>query len=82
MFTVYILYSKFLDSYYVGYTSDLGERLRRHLSNHKGFTSRAKDWKIVYAEIFQEKSKALFREREIKSWKNKFSIEKLISSDG
>ena len=82
MFTVYILYSKFLDSYYVGYTSDLGERLRRHLSNHKGFTSRAKDWKIVYAEIFQEKSKALFREREIKSWKNKFSIEKLISSHG
>ena len=72
MYSVYILYSPVLDFYYVGCTSDLGERLRRHLSNHKGFTSRTKDWKIVYAEIFQEKSKALFREREIKVGKVRF----------
>ncbi|WP_333908728.1 GIY-YIG nuclease family protein [Marinigracilibium pacificum] len=35
----YILYSRILDKYYVGHTGDLlTERLRKHNSNHKGFT--------------------------------------------
>ncbi|WP_317048481.1 GIY-YIG nuclease family protein [Flavobacterium flevense] len=40
---VYILYSKSIANYYVGFSSmSLEERLRRHLSSHKGFTGRAK----------------------------------------
>jgi putative endonuclease len=51
--TVYILYSCEADKYYIGSTTDkVSERLRRHLSNHGGFTSRAKDWTLVYSEIF------------------------------
>ncbi|MEW7307474.1 GIY-YIG nuclease family protein, partial [Elizabethkingia anophelis] len=59
---------------------ELNERLRKHLSNHKGFTSRAKDWMIVYYEAFNDKSSAYKREREIKAWKSKKKIEQLIKS--
>ncbi|MCZ8228298.1 GIY-YIG nuclease family protein [Flavobacterium sp.] len=78
-FTVYILYSKSADKFYVGYTSmSIDERLRRHLSSHKGFTGRVKDWGLFYSEKFSEKSEAIKREKEIKSWKSKVKIQLLI----
>ena len=77
--TVYILYSPNSDKYYIGCTTDtISERLRRHLSNHKGFTSRAKDWLLVYSEAFDTKTEALIREGELKSWKSKDRIRELI----
>ncbi|MCL1664130.1 GIY-YIG nuclease family protein [Elizabethkingia ursingii] len=77
----YILYSSTLDQSYIGHCSEeLNERLRKHLSNHKGFTSRPKDWVIAYSETFNDKSSAYKREREIKAWKNKKKIEELIKS--
>jgi len=54
------------------------ERLRRHNSNHKGFTGKVGDWVIVYSEGFAEKPLAMKREREIKGWKSRERIEKLI----
>jgi putative endonuclease len=78
-FYFYILYSASLDKYYVGHTSDtLEERVRRHLSDHSGFTSKAKDWQVVYNEEFAAKSQAYRRELEIKSWKSRKKIEELI----
>ncbi len=77
----YILYSKSIDKYYVGHScEDLRERLRKHLSDHKGFTSKTKDWIIVFKENFQNKSDAYRREMEIKSWKSKSKIKKLIEN--
>ena len=49
----------------------LEDRLRRHLTSHKGFTARAKDWKIVYFETFENKTDAIFRKKEIKIGKVK-----------
>ena len=81
MFHTYILFSETLDKFYVGHTSEeLHERLRKHLSNHSGFTAKAKDWKIVYYEVFSDKSNAYKRELEIKSWKRKIKISQLIKS--
>ncbi|SDI09342.1 GIY-YIG nuclease family protein [Chryseobacterium jejuense] len=75
----YILYSESLDKYYIGHSCEsLQERLRKHLSNHKGFTSKAKDWIIIYFENFNSKIEAYKREREIKAWKSKSKIQKLI----
>ena len=69
-FYVYILYSRHLGNYYIGSTSDVENRLKKHLSNHKGYTSKAKDWIVAYKEEFQTKSEALFRERKIKNEKD------------
>ncbi len=82
-FITYILFSVSLNRFYIGYTSDkIEERLRRHNSEHKGFTGAASDWVVVYFEVYSTKSEAMQREREIKAWKSRKLIEKLIASDG
>jgi len=75
---LYILFSQAADKFYIGFTSDLSERLRKHKSNHKGFTGKFTDWKIVYTEDFDSKSEAYTRERQIKKWKNRNRIQQLI----
>ncbi|AZA82618.1 excinuclease ABC subunit C [Chryseobacterium lactis] len=77
----YILYSKSLNKYYIGHScEDLQERLRKHMSDHKGFTAKVKDWIIIYTEEFSSKKDAYKREREVKSWKSKAKILKLIDN--
>ena len=79
MYTVYILFSATLKKYYIGFTGEfVEERLHKHLSHHKGFTSKAKDWVIVYKEIFASKEQAIQRERQLKSWKSNIRIRELI----
>ena len=69
-FFFYVLYSQTRDRYYIGHTGDdLQERLRRHNSNHRGFTGKTGDWQIVYTEIFPTKETAFRRERETKAGK-------------
>ncbi len=79
MFYVYILYSKLKDCYYIGFTSlELKERLRRHLSSHKGFTGKVEDWEIVYFETYEDKKTAIIPEQTIKSWKSRIKLMELI----
>ena len=79
IFTLYILHSKKLDRFYIGFTSQTPEeRLLKHLSAKKGFTATAKDWRIVYTETFLDKRLATKREREIKKWKSSLKIKELI----
>ncbi len=54
-FYLYILHSRQLNKYYVGHTSNIEERPKSHLYNHLGFTSKAKDWVLVYSEEFSKK---------------------------
>ena len=76
---VYILYSESLSRYYIGSTEQSPEeRLQKHLTNHSGFTAKAKDWAVVYREEFETISEARNRELTIKKWKSKVMIESLI----
>jgi putative endonuclease len=79
-FTVYIIYSKSLDSYYIGQTSDLEDRLFRHCKSGSKSTTKAKDLKLVYKEVYERRSESVLREREIKNKKSRKYIEQLISS--
>jgi putative endonuclease len=81
MWTVYILYSATLDRYYVGVSKDLMERLRKHNTKHKGFTGGIGDWRIVYSEQYSTKADASQREHQIKNWKSRKMIEKLVGSE-
>jgi putative endonuclease len=77
---LYILYSKKLDKFYLGHTCDLiGERLRKHSTNHKGFTGSTPDWVLVYKEEYSDKGSAYARERHLKSWKSRKKIIELIN---
>jgi putative endonuclease len=57
----------------------IDERLRRHNSNHKGFTGGLGDWKVCYTEEFVTKELAYKREREVKAWKSRKRIIQLIA---
>ena len=80
MYYLYILFSDSKNAYSVGDTSDIEERLKKHYTNHKGFTGKAGDWIVVYSESFTTKQLTFAREREIKAWKSRKRIEKLIGS--
>lgn len=83
MYHLYILYSVCLNKFYVGHTGDsLDERLRRHNTNHKGYTGGYGDWEIKYVERYATKELAYLREREIKARESRKNIEVLISSAG
>ena len=83
MHYLYILYSIKLDRYYVGHTGDqLVDRIRRHNSNHKGYTGKANDWTLVYSRSFNTKSEAYAQERAIKNWKSRKRIIELINESG
>ena len=81
MFYTYILYSEVLSKYYIGSSNNLEDRLKKHLSNHDGFTAKAKDWKIVYSQQFDTKAEAVTREKEMKAWKSAKRIARLIQSE-
>jgi len=75
----YILYSSELDRYYIGHTDQsLEERLQKHLADHAGYTSKAKDWSVVFSRFFASKADAYEFERQIKKWKSRRAIENLI----
>jgi putative endonuclease len=78
VFFVYILYSKLKSKFYIGYTSNLEERITRHNQKSKGFTGSVNDWEVIYTETFNKKELAIQRERVIKSWKSSVKIKELI----
>ena len=68
------------DRYYVGSCKNIESRVKKHNTNHKGFTGGIADWKPVHHEEFPSKREAVTREKEIKGWKSRVLIEKLIRS--
>ena len=78
MYTVYIIYSKRIDRFYIGFSSDVEDRLLKHNRSAKGFTSIGKPWVLVYTEIFSEKKSAMAREKQLKNWKNRERLLTLI----
>ncbi len=64
MFTVYVLYSQNFDKIYIGYTSDLTNRLLSHNKlATKGWAIKYRPWELIYKEEFSDKSSAMKRER-------------------
>jgi len=81
MFTVYVLYSEKYDKIYIGYTSNIEQRLLSHNKLfQKGYTVKYRPWKIVYTEKFITKKEALQREKELKSSCGRNFIRKEILS--
>ena len=72
---VYIL--KTLDGYlnktYVGYSTDVNSRLKKHNSSKGAKATRGYKWKIIYKKKFLSKSKALSFEYYLKKDRKKRS---------
>ena len=80
MYTVYIIYSQKLDKYYIGFSSDVVGRLKKHNRKSKGFSNLGKPWVLVYSESFSFKKDAMSREKQLKAWKNRERLETLIKN--
>jgi putative endonuclease len=79
MFVVYVLYSESYGKIYVGFTSNLQERLKSHNElATKGWTIKFRPWKIIHQEIFENKTEAMRRERQLKSAKGREWIRNMI----
>ncbi|MCU0432215.1 MAG: GIY-YIG nuclease family protein [Bacteroidia bacterium] len=81
MATCYVLFSRKLNRYYVGYTTGLvSDRLQKHNTathgNHR-FTAKADDWEVFLEIVFENNSEAILAERYIKQMKSRVYIEKL-----
>jgi putative endonuclease len=78
-YVVYIIFSESIDRYYIGQTNNLENRLYRHGNSGSKSTKKAKDWLLVYKEIYLDRSTAIKRELEIKSKKSRTFIKQLIN---
>ena len=78
MYTLYIIYSEKINKYYIGYSSDVEQRLRKHNNISKGFTNAGRPWILVYTESYGSKQEAADRERQLKNWKSRSRVEALI----
>lgn len=79
MFWVYILKSKKTYGYYIGQTSNLLKRFKDHNSGKGKFTKSGLPWDLIYSEEFHTRAEAMKREKHLKSYKKRESLEKLIA---
>jgi putative endonuclease len=66
---VYILESN-RSRHYIGFTSNLQARIKKHNCKHKGFTGTTEVWKIIFYKEIVSKKEAIQLERELKAFKN------------
>jgi predicted GIY-YIG superfamily endonuclease len=71
MFRVYVLQNP-AGNFYIGHTNNLENRVTNHNRTDKisgKFTPKNGPWTLVWSEKHPDRSSAMRREREIKSWK-------------
>ncbi|MGH9863611.1 MAG: GIY-YIG nuclease family protein [Candidatus Acidiferrales bacterium] len=77
-FSVYILRSDTTGRFYIGHTSNLPTRLRYHNSGRTISGKNRGPWQVVYQEDFSNRSAAVRRERQMKSWKSHRYVELIL----
>lgn len=78
MFCTYILRSKRNNSYYVGSCRNIKVRLSLHNKGCVKSTKRYLPWELAYLEPYKKLKFARQRENQIKSWKKRSAMERLI----
>lgn len=77
---VYILKSITLNKFYIGQTNNLERRLSYHNSGYSKSTNSGMPWNLVYKKLFLSRAEAMKREKQLKSYKNKSYLEKIIDN--
>ena len=79
MFYIYILQSLTDNSYYVGCTENTSRRISEHNSGKVRSTKTRQPWSLRYTEKYNTLSEARSRENQIKRWKSRAAIERLLN---
>jgi len=81
MFYTYAIFSEKFNKIYIGYTSNIEQRLIDHNERStKGFTVKFRPWRLIHLEEFETKKMALNREKQLKSAKGRQFIWNLIKN--
>lgn len=80
MFIVYILKSSANNKYYIGQSKDIEKRLVYHNSGYSKSTKAGIPWKLVYSENYNSRQEAMKRETELKKYKSRVMIEKIVDT--
>jgi len=77
-YCVYVLRSKLDDNLYVGFTTDLDQRLVAHNSGSVLSTAPRRPFKLIFCEYYLSKIDAIRRERYLKSSSGKRSLKLML----
>jgi putative endonuclease len=80
MYFVYVLRSETTGRHYVGYTSDLTQRLGQHDNGITKSTKNRGPWEMVYREEFNTRSEAARRERFFKTGQGREELKRILVS--
>ena len=80
MWYTYILKSLKDNKYYIGCTGNLEQRIAQHNIGATTSTKHRRPFVLIYSERFSEKTDALKRERQIKSYKGGEAFKNLVKT--
>ena len=75
---VYILQSEMNGMYYIGCTNNLEDRIKRHNEGRNKFTKPYRPFRIAFSKEFPSKSEAMKFEKELKAYKSKEILARII----
>ncbi|NQU77343.1 GIY-YIG nuclease family protein [Candidatus Falkowbacteria bacterium] len=79
MFYVYFLRSRIKpDQCYIGYTTDLKKRLKRHNNKEVLSTKPYAPWEIIFYEAYKSKKDAKRREKYLKTTKGRKGLKLML----
>jgi putative endonuclease len=81
MFSVYVLRSRSTGRLYIGYASDLNQRLGQH---NRGFTKSTKHrgpWELVHQEQYATRAEAMRREKSLKGGQGRIELSRLLAAE-
>lgn len=82
MYFVYILQSLADREHYVGITSDVASRLKKHNNGEVRSTGHRRPFKVIYTQSYSSRSEAREREKFLKSYKGAGEKLAIIESHG
>jgi putative endonuclease len=80
MYYVYILQSKKDNSLYIGYSTNLKERIANYKKGSSNYTRHKRPLKLIHYEVFLNKKNAKSREKYLKSGWGRKTITKLLKN--
>jgi putative endonuclease len=78
LYYVYVLYSLKDKKFYIGFSSNVEERVKEHNSGKNISTKNRSPFKLLYYEYHLSKSDALRRERYFKQAKGKTTLKQIL----
>jgi putative endonuclease len=73
MFFVYVLRSKLDKSFYIGFTVDIQERIKKHNEGMVQSTRNKRPMELIYCEVYKARKDALIREKRLKRFAKGFA---------